>query len=67
MKQLKTTITFTSESDYGDLQDYPATGSHTVTFDGTDCTIYAYVEQFRNFMRAEGFSEGNIIEAIGEF
>ena len=66
MKQLKTTVTFTAHSDYGELKDYPASGTQTITFDATDCTIYAYVEQFRCFMRAEGFAEKIITEALGE-
>ena len=67
MKELKTTVTFTAHSDYGELQDYPASGTQTITFDATDCTIHAYVEQFRCFLRAEGFAEKNITEALGEF
>ena len=67
MKQLKTTVTFTAHSDYGDLEDYPVSGTQTITFDASDCTIHAYVEQFRCFMRAEGFAEKTITEALGEF
>lgn len=66
MKQLKTTVTFTAHSDYGELDDYPVSGTQTITFDATDCTIHAYVEQFRCFLRAEGFAEKNIADALGE-
>lgn len=67
MKELKTIVTFTAKSDYGDLEDYPRSGSHTTTFDATDCTIHAYVEQFRCFLKAEGFAEKTITEALGEY
>ena len=67
MKQLKTTVTFTAHSDYGDLENYPASGTQTITFDATDCTIQAYVEQFRCFLKAEGFAEKTIKEALGEY
>jgi hypothetical protein len=67
MKELKTTVTFTATSDYGELENYPASGTQTITFDATDCTIHAYVEQFRNFLRAEGFAEKTITDALGEY
>lgn len=67
MTDLKTIVTFTATSDYGDLTDYPKSGTQTITFDATDCTILAYVEQFRCFLKAEGFCEKTIKEALGEF
>jgi len=67
MKELKTVVTFTAKTDYGDLNDYPRSGCHTTTFDASDCTVYVYVEQFRNFLRAEGFAEMTIKDALGEF
>jgi hypothetical protein len=67
MSELKTTVTFKSHSDFGELKDYPASGSHTITFDATNCTIYGYLEQFRCFLRAAGFCEKNIKDALGEF
>jgi hypothetical protein len=65
--ELKTTVTFSSFSDFGGLEDYPRSGSHTISFDATDCTIYGYIEQFRSFLKASGFAEKTITEAIGEF
>lgn len=66
MSNMKTTVTFTSYTDYAGLPDYPKTGYHTTTFDGTACTIYTYVEQFRCFLKAEGYPEKLINEVLGE-
>jgi hypothetical protein len=67
MSELKTTVTFSSQSDSCQLENYPASNTLSITFDGNDCTVYAYVEQFRCFLRACGFSEKNITDALGEF
>lgn len=50
----------------GDLKDYPASNKYTFEFDATDLTLYGYVEQFRTILRASGFSEKSITEALGE-
>ena len=67
MSELKTTVTFSSQSESYKLTNYPASNTLSITFDGNDCTIYAYLEQFRCFLRACGFSETNIRDALGEF
>lgn len=63
---MKTAVTFTSYTNYDGLPDYPNSGYHTTSFDATDCTISVYVQQFRAFLKAEGFSEQLIDKAIGE-
>lgn len=64
---MKTTVNFTSHTDYSGLTNYPESGTQTISFNATDCNIYTYVEQFRCFLRACGFSEKNITDALGEF
>ena len=66
MKKFSTKVTFITESDNGDLDDYPKTSKYTLEFDATDLNIYGYAEQMRCFLRAAGFSEGNITEVLGE-
>ncbi len=51
----------------GDLKDYPYTNTYTFEFDATDMTIHGYVEQFRTVLRAAGFAEKSIKDALGEF
>lgn len=51
----------------GSLENYPTTNKYTFEFDATDMTIYGYVEQFRTVLRAAGFSEKSITDALGEF
>lgn len=67
MSELKTTVNFTSQCESAQLDNYPASSNISITFDGNDCTIYAYVEQFRCFLRACGFGEKTIKDALGEF
>ena len=67
MSSLKTTITFSCQSECSGLENYPASNTMSITFDGEDCNIYTYVEQFRCFLRGCGFSERNIKDALGEF
>ena len=67
MSELKTIITLSSYSDFAGLTGYPKSGSHVISFDATDLDIYGYVEQFRAFLRAAGFCEKNIKDALGEF
>lgn len=67
MSELKTTVTFSSQCESIQLENYPVSNTISITFDGNDCTIYAYVEQFRCFLRACGFCEKNITDALGEF
>jgi len=62
-----TQVTFIADCNNGTLENYPHTNKYTFTFDATDMTIYGYVEQFRCFLRASGFSEKSISDALGEF
>jgi hypothetical protein len=38
----------------------------SIAFDGTDCNIYVYVEQFRCFLKGCGFADKNIEAVLGE-
>lgn len=59
-------VSFVSENSNGSLTNFPRTDVKSVVFDGTEATIYVYVDQFRYFLAACGFSEQNILEALGE-
>jgi hypothetical protein len=50
----------------GDLEDYPASNKYTFEFDATDLDIYGYVDQFRKVLRASGFSDKSIDNALGK-
>ena len=67
MSNFHTQVTFITESNNDGLKEYPNTSKYTHTFDATDLTIYGYVEQFRCFLRAAGFAEKGIEDALGEF
>ena len=59
-------VSFVSENSNGTLTNFPKTDVKSIVFDGTDATIFVYVDQFRCFLRACGFGEQSIIEALGE-
>jgi hypothetical protein len=59
-------VSFVSENSNGTLTNFPKTDVKSIVFDGTDATIYVYVDQFRYFLAAEGFSEQSILEVLGE-
>ena len=59
-------VSFIVKNSNGTLTNFPKTDVKSIVFDGTDATIYVYVEQFRYFLRACGFCEKNIIDAMGE-
>jgi hypothetical protein len=59
-------ISFIAENSNGTLTNFPKTDVKSIVFDGTDATIFVYVDQFRCFLRACGFSEANIVDAMGE-
>ena len=59
-------VSFVSKNSNGTLTNFPNTDVKSVTFDGTDASIYIYVDQFRYFLAACGFSEANITEVLGE-
>jgi len=59
-------VTITIDSSNGDLLDYPATNKVVLEFDATDANIWAYIDQFRVALRAAGFCEKSIVEALGE-
>ena len=59
-------VSFVSENSNGTLTNFPKTDVKSIVFDGTDATIYVYVDQFRYFLAACGFSEQLILEALGE-
>ena len=67
MSTLKTTVTFSCHSECSGLENYPASNTIYIVFDGEDCNIFTYVEQFRCFLKCCGFAEKNIKEALGEF
>lgn len=67
MSTLKTTVTFSCHSECSGLENYPASNTMSIAFDGTECNIYTYVEQFRCFLRGCGFAESNVKDALGEF
>jgi hypothetical protein len=66
-KEFSQKMTIIAEHKNGGLENYPYSNTYTFEFDSTDLTIYGYVEQFRTVLRAEGFSEKLITEALGEF
>jgi hypothetical protein len=59
-------VTLTIDSSNGDMEDYPKSNKLTLEFDATDANIWAYIEQFRVALRAAGFCEKSIVEALGE-
>jgi hypothetical protein len=63
---LTTEVSFVSKSNNGNLEGYPKSDVASIVFDGSDATITVYVEQFRSFLRAVGFHETCINDAIGE-
>ena len=65
--QFHTQVTIIIDANNGKLENYPATSRYKFSFDATDMTIYGYVEQFRAVLRAAGFSEKCITDALGEF
>jgi hypothetical protein len=65
--EFSTWVTVTLDCKNGDLPDYPSVNKYTFEFDATDMTIQGYVEQFRTILRASGFAEQSITEALGEF
>ena len=65
--EISTWITVTLDCKNGDLPHYPSVNKYTFKFDATDMTIQGYVEQFRIILRASGFAEKTIREALGEF
>jgi hypothetical protein len=65
--EVSTWITVTLDCKNGDLPHYPSVNKYTFKFDATDMTIQGYVEQFRIILRASGFAEKTIREALGEF
>ena len=60
-----TEISFISESN-GSVEGYPKSDVKSIVFDGEDATVFVYVEQFRMFLRACGFGEISINDAMGE-
>ena len=50
----------------GDMVDFPKSNKLTLEFDATDANIWAYIDQFRVALRAAGFCEKSIVEALGE-
>ena len=66
MSSLKTTVTFSCHSECSGLENYPASSAVSISFDGEDCNIYTYVEQFRCFLKACGFADKNIKDTLGE-
>jgi hypothetical protein len=59
-------VTITIDASNGDMPDYPATNKIALEFDATDANIWAYIDQFRVALRAAGFCEKSIVEALGE-
>lgn len=62
-----TKATLIAESSNGDLDGYPRTNKYTLEFYATDANVWTWVEQFRAFLRVQGFAEKTIKEALGEF
>jgi len=62
---IKNTLIY--EAYHPSLDSYPKSCKYTLEFDGTDMTVYGYVEQFRAYLRMMGFAEKSIKEALGEF
>ena len=65
--EYSTQVKVTIDSKYGNLKDYPRTSLYSFEFDATDLNINGYVEQFRTALRAAGFGEKSIADALGEF
>lgn len=65
--EFSTKVKITLDCKNGGLENYPDTSTYTFEFDGTDMTIFGYVEQFRAVLRAAGFAEKTIKDALGEF
>ena len=59
-------VSFIAENSNGTLTNFPKTDVKSIVFDATDATIFVYVDQFRYFLRACGFCEENIVDAMGE-
>lgn len=66
-KEFSQKMTIIAEHKNGQLENYPYSNTYRFEFDCTDLTIHGYVEQFRTVLRAVGFSEKMITEALGEF
>ena len=60
-------VTIILEANNDGLENYPSSSNYEFNFDATDLTIYGYVEQFRIVLRAAGFSDKLISDALGEF
>jgi len=61
-----TEISFTSKNNNATLKGFPKSDVKSIVFDGEDATVFVYVEQFRSFLRACGFHENSINDAMGE-
>jgi hypothetical protein len=59
-------VTISLDCSNGDMEDYPKSNKLTLEFDATDANIWAYIDQFRVALRAAGFCEKSIVEALGE-
>jgi len=59
-------VTISLDFSNGDMEDYPKSNKLTLEFDATDANIWAYIDQFRVALRAAGFCEKSITEALGE-
>ena len=66
-KEFSQKMTIIAQHKNGELKDYPYSNTYTFEFDSTDLTIHGFVEQFRTVLRAVGFAEKTIKEALGEF
>jgi hypothetical protein len=66
INQFSTEISFTSKNSNGSLPGFPKSDVKSIVFDGEDATVFVYVEQFRSFLRACGFHENSINDAMGE-
>ena len=61
-----TKVTVIVDANNGRLDDYPVTSNYRFSFDATDMTVWGYVAQFRVVLRAAGFGEKCINDALGE-
>jgi hypothetical protein len=66
-KEFSQKMTIIAQHKNGGLENYPYSNTYTFEFDSTDLTVDGYVEQFRTVLRAVGFAEKTITEALGEF
>ena len=66
INSLTTEVSFVSKSYNGNLEGFPKSDVKSIVFDGEDATVFVYVEQFRSFLRACGFHENSINDAMGE-